>query len=322
MNRIMTYHLLMFVVLVATCPVAFGQSLKPVPRSVNPARSSLSNGFQDRLTATRLVRAEESDLQLPEESALPAPSAADLERRREEKQRRFRQIIDRLRVLQDQLEKAKEKERQASPLSDTSPETAEQTSQSVEPDSNSDNGSRSVASGLQQHHASSRQTPERPAEELPARSASGQPDQTSDQPTGSDNTAGNGFLDGIDLSSDVLVDGPVDRVALADNLYRVKEYKLALEIYAQIDVRQLSDDQQFWVQFQTASCHRRLGDLPAAREQFRIIAGQPESGWMGRSSTWWLNTMRDRAELEEQLSSMQELISMKKEAFDDVKSEP
>ncbi len=322
MNRTMTYHLLIFAVLVATGPVAFGQSLKPVPRSVNPARSTSSDGIQNRQTATRLVRAKESDLQLPKESALPAPSAVDLERRRGEKQQRFRQIIDRLRTLQYQLQQAKDKERQASLLSDTPLEAAEQASQPVEPESNADNGSRPVASEMQQPQASDQQSPGRPADELSAGSDSGEPSQNFEPSAGSEDAASSDFLEGIDLSSEVLVDGPVDRVALADNLYRVKEYKLALDIYAEVDVRQLSDDQQFWVQFQTASCHRQLGDLPAAREQFRIIAGQPESGWLGRSSTWWLNTMRDRAELEEQLSSMQELISMKMEVFNDVKSEP
>jgi hypothetical protein len=306
-RRTMTCHLLLAAILMTICPGAPGQSLKPVPRSATRGLNQWAFGASERHTATRLVRAGESDIQLPDDSVLPAPSAADLERRREEKHRRFRQIIDRLKTLQDNLQKAKEV--QATRPEEPSLMDPESPSQGSDAASNGDEPSHSAAAGTRQPEANAQQQPDSPVPSSTPESAV--------PPSGLDAGTDEGVVAGIDLAGDVLVDGPVDQVALADNLYRVNEYALALKIYSQVDVRQLSDDQQFWVQFQTASCHRHLGDLPAAREQFRIIAGQPESGWLGRSSTWWLNTLRDRAELEEQLSTMQEQISMKMEVSDD-----
>ena len=112
------------------------------------------------------------------------------------------------------------------------------------------------------------------------------------------------------------VDGPVDRVALGDNLFAIQEYRLALESYLQVDVRKLPRDHRFWVQYQVAACHRHLNDLPAARKQLRILAGQEEAGWLGRAARWWLDTLRDRAELEQQLAALEEQIQQRKEHSD------
>lgn len=113
---------------------------------------------------------------------------------------------------------------------------------------------------------------------------------------------------GIALDGDVLVDGPVDRVALGDNLYAIGEYPLARDMYNKADRDSLPQDQQFWVQFQNASCLREMGDLKAAKEQYRIVAGQEEADWLQRSSIWWLDMIDRREELQREIAATQQVL--------------
>ena len=116
-------------------------------------------------------------------------------------------------------------------------------------------------------------------------------------------------LDGIPL-----VDGPVDRLALADNFYAEKEFAIALHMYREVRISDLSMDQQYWVQFQQASCLRRLGDLVAARKAYRILAGRKDGGWLAGMSTWWLNRIEERVQLEEQLAQVEVRLAELKES--------
>ncbi len=110
-----------------------------------------------------------------------------------------------------------------------------------------------------------------------------------------------------------LVDGPVDRVALADNLYRMGEFTLAQEMYSRVRMEQQTADQQFWVQFQIASCLRRRGDLAAAKKRLRVLAGQEEAGWLAKTSHWWLDAIDDRTELEQQLAETRRVLDSHKD---------
>jgi len=239
-KQTMTSRLLLMIAVLAIGPVASGQSLKAVPRPAARVQRQSTVRFQNRQTAARLVRAQEPDLQMREESSLPAPSAADLERRRAEKQQRFMQIIDRLKNLQNQMQQAKEDRAAQQEIQD--PSDTEQLSVST--------GSEATMVDLKDPVDSDSKPPEPEAPTESDVPNSTLPDLPA---TDSGVVAGSSNVEGIDLSFEVLVDGPVNRVAAADNLYRIKEYKLALEMYAQVDVRQLSDDQQFWVQFRLQS---------------------------------------------------------------------
>lgn len=122
-----------------------------------------------------------------------------------------------------------------------------------------------------------------------------------------------GSESGIALSGDVLVDGPVDRVALGDNLYAIGEYTLAMKMYNEADRNSLPRDQQFWVQFQNASCLREIGDLKAAKEQYRVVAGQEDADWLQRSSIWWLDMIDQREELQREIATTQQLLDAERE---------
>lgn len=125
----------------------------------------------------------------------------------------------------------------------------------------------------------------------------------------------------LNLPADALVEGPVDRVALADNLYALGEYTLAKEMYNRVEMEHLLPAQQFWVQFQNASCLRQLGDTDGAKSQLRILAGQEkDAGWLAHSARWWLDTIDDRAELEQQIAETQRQLDTRRENHRESKS--
>jgi hypothetical protein len=96
---------------------------------------------------------------------------------------------------------------------------------------------------------------------------------------------------------DVVVEGPVDRLGLADSLFASGQVALALEMYAQLDVGGQTADVQQWVAFQQASCHRRLGDLAEAERRYREVVASGAPGWLSDLCRWWLQAIEDRRRL-------------------------
>ena len=100
-----------------------------------------------------------------------------------------------------------------------------------------------------------------------------------------------------------VVEGPIDRLGLANNLYAVGEYALALRMYEHVEQSELSAQQQIWAEYQAANCLRRLGKSGEASNCYRKIAGQPEAGWLSDQSRWWVDTLERIRQLEKSLES-------------------
>lgn len=88
-----------------------------------------------------------------------------------------------------------------------------------------------------------------------------------------------------------VVDGPIDRLGLANNLYAVGDYLLALEMYEQADLVTMTSQQQIWTEYQIANCLRRTGKTAEASNRYRRIANQPEAGWLRDQSQWWVDVL-------------------------------
>lgn len=104
------------------------------------------------------------------------------------------------------------------------------------------------------------------------------------------------------LLENVVVNGPIDRLGLANNLFAVGEYPLALEMYQQTTGPELSSQQQFWVEYQIASCLHHLGNPAQASNQFRKLASKPEAGWLSQQAHWWVETLESIRILEKALA--------------------
>lgn len=104
------------------------------------------------------------------------------------------------------------------------------------------------------------------------------------------------------LIDSIVVDGPIDRLGLANNLFAVGQYPLALEMYQQAAGATLTPNQHFWVEYQTANCLRRLGNPAEASNRYRNLANHPEAGWLSQQANWWVETLEKIRLLEKTLS--------------------
>ena len=102
-------------------------------------------------------------------------------------------------------------------------------------------------------------------------------------------------------SEHAVVHGTIDRLGLANNLYAVGEYELALDMYEKIDMNELTAQQQIWTDYQMANCLRRMGRNGDASNRYRRIAEQPEAGWLSEQSRWWVDVLEQIRQLQSSL---------------------
>ena len=93
------------------------------------------------------------------------------------------------------------------------------------------------------------------------------------------------------MTDQAVVDGPIDRLGLANNLYAVGDYLLALKMYEQADAASMTAQQQIWTEYQIANCLRRTGKLAEASNRYRLLADQPAAGWLSEQSQWWVDVL-------------------------------
>jgi tetratricopeptide (TPR) repeat protein len=104
------------------------------------------------------------------------------------------------------------------------------------------------------------------------------------------------------MMENVVVDGPIDRLGLANNLFATGEYPMALEMYQEAAKSELTAQQHFWVEYQTANCLRRLGKPAEASQRYRKLADHPEAGWLSHQARWWVETQEKIRSLEKTLA--------------------
>ena len=102
-------------------------------------------------------------------------------------------------------------------------------------------------------------------------------------------------------SEHAVVHGTIDRLGLANNLYAVGDYELALNMYEKIDMTDLTAQQQIWTDYQMANCLRRMGRNGDASNRYRRIAEQPEAGWLSEQSRWWVDVLEQIRQLQSSL---------------------
>ncbi len=106
-----------------------------------------------------------------------------------------------------------------------------------------------------------------------------------------------------------VLDKPVDRLALADNLFRSSELEMALQIYQQLDRLGPASDDQAWIKYQIANCNRRLGKLDEAKKDFRELANSGVEDFPVPQARWWLDAIDRHAELESRSQRFEEILN-------------
>lgn len=104
------------------------------------------------------------------------------------------------------------------------------------------------------------------------------------------------------------VDGPIDRIGLADCLYAVGDLRAAEQVYRSVSPETLNGEQQAWVQFQLAGCDRKAGRHDDAQQKYRELVTFTEPQWLVELSRWWLTTLEDRQRLEGNAAKLSQIV--------------
>jgi tetratricopeptide (TPR) repeat protein len=88
---------------------------------------------------------------------------------------------------------------------------------------------------------------------------------------------------------------------IAENLYKLGEYKTALEIYKLIEKNQLEKERGMWIEYQIANCYRKLELYDEAVKAYRQIQNEFEGTYWGRQAQWYIQDIAWRVKAEKNL---------------------
>lgn len=231
--------------------------LPAIPQSFQRHPLSLPP-FQPRLTIEPIADSQD------DEAAGERPNFEGENREKQERIEKLRRQIEELRKLQSQPRRPAEPAAAPAPENLTPPAAVEVLTPEPQP------------------------VPAPPEPGLPAE---GKPDSL---PVDSSRS----LLPGLPATTgSVVVEGPVDRLGLADSLFATGQIPLALEMYSQLETSSYPPDVQQWIAYQQASCYRRLDNLPEAEKRYRLVVASSPPGWLADLCRWWLAAIAERKRL-------------------------
>lgn len=261
---------------------------------------------------------------VPAESELPPlqdplRAASDIDSRKLEKERRYKDLQSRIRMLLDRDRPPQEKKATPEDVHEPPviPPAAEHGASESDHQEQIQHGQDSHAGDGHGNEAES--TPSHPAEGHDSQSHPSEghapSDHGNDHGPDEDSHSASPPMD-LSAVGHRMVDSPIDRVSLANNLYVVGEFGLALKMYESIVGASLSADDENWIRLQIAGCLRKLGRRAEAQQKYRQLAAKPEAGQINELARWWLQQMNERTALEEDLKRYENVIRIQKEAID------
>lgn len=117
-----------------------------------------------------------------------------------------------------------------------------------------------------------------------------------------------------------VVDGPIDRLALATSLYATDQLRECLKILEAVELRPLSIEDRQWHDYLAASAYRKLGNLSEAESLYRSVLQRSSSTWVSKAARWWLDHVEEKAQLELKLEQVQTTIGNWRKEIDVLKS--
>lgn len=101
---------------------------------------------------------------------------------------------------------------------------------------------------------------------------------------------------------------PAARISLADNLFGAGDIALALEIYQGLQTESLDASEMRWVNYQIASCQRRIGSVSSAEQNYREVANASDDDLASANARWWLDAIGRRKRLQSGLDGLNQAI--------------
>jgi tetratricopeptide (TPR) repeat protein len=88
---------------------------------------------------------------------------------------------------------------------------------------------------------------------------------------------------------------------IAENLYKLGEYKIALEIYKLIDKDNIENEKKIWLLYQCANCYRKQELYDDAVKVYRELRDGYEGTYWSKQAQWYIQDIEWRARVEEKM---------------------
>ena len=88
---------------------------------------------------------------------------------------------------------------------------------------------------------------------------------------------------------------------IAENLYKLGEYKIALKLYKLIDKDKIEDERKIWVLYQTANCYRKQELYDDAVKVYSELRDGYEGTYWSKQAQWYIQDIEWRARVEEKM---------------------
>lgn len=93
---------------------------------------------------------------------------------------------------------------------------------------------------------------------------------------------------------------------IAENLYKLKEYKTALDIYGLLNKEGMKGNKGVWISFQIANCHRRLKQFNEALEVYRNLETTQKGTYWAKQANWYIKEIEWQKEVNDKLEMIGE----------------
>jgi hypothetical protein len=110
----------------------------------------------------------------------------------------------------------------------------------------------------------------------------------------------------LGTSSEAVTDTPVDPLALAQSLFRARDYPAALNAYRKLDKEDQKSEERIGIQYMMACCLRKLGKVDEASMMYREVANASANEFVVENAQWYLRTMKERRELDAELDQLRQ----------------
>jgi tetratricopeptide (TPR) repeat protein len=88
---------------------------------------------------------------------------------------------------------------------------------------------------------------------------------------------------------------------IAENLYKLGEYKTALELYKLIDKDKVEDERKIWVLYQMANCYRKQELYDDAVKVYSELRDGYEGTYWSKQAQWYIQDIEWRTRVEEKM---------------------
>lgn len=118
------------------------------------------------------------------------------------------------------------------------------------------------------------------------------------------------------LDPQMIVEGTIDRFALATSLFGTGQVETCLDVLRHTDVSSLPREDQIWALYMQACCHRKCGRIDEARQWYRRILAEKDADWVGQLASWWLDAIDSKKQLQSDVDRLKETLTAWEEEID------